>query len=802
MAYVVDFAITENAAGGALSVAAAVPPHDPNDILLVIAAVNGSSTVSMTNTAGTWTQIGTTQTANAGITQAAFWMRADVTDTEVATVNFGTADDYTIKVICIRDVDTTTAVDVSITSNSGAATASQFTSPLITTTTADCLIIYAHALDGSVPQVHPDPGIHHLISSDATGTTANTSSHSSVGWYIQRTAGTTPTPGWTANAASVRCNLTVAFRNRTGGRIPAYIDDVTSPGTVLHSGLHIGTLNNTVVTTTFTSTAAINGKTVGTSTATLGADFGINPYSNALGRTAAITAATALNGYQITFTGNRNLSTGLVMGALIAGSPKMGTYGLGSMAQGGFVVRLGSSATAWNSYQVAAKDTAVTTENRYVFAIEPGYTGSAYGATQGTAVTTTAVSHMQFLLNCPSFATNVYLSDLTQVFTQVVAGGDATFPVNAEGLAEIGRSFRIPVIQKVGAAVLSFAPVQIGGGDAVNFQIDAGAIQFPRRYNADAREIAFHANNNKVGISFSGKSGDVIKLTNSVVTSPTPYFFTINAAATSAATWDFTGTTIVNAAVTLRNVITFDSISFNNCPSMDVSGCSLTNCNIKILATTGNQFVVSGTSSISNCDINTTAISAGVAMTQTATPGVFSSNAFVGSSTTGHAIEITTPGTYSFTGNTFTGYGGTPGDNLTPSSGSTSAAIYNNSGGLVTLQVSGGGSVPSVRNGASATTDIQAAASVTLTGLKADSEVRAYLGTDPATATAIDGTESSGTSFVFSQSAAGLAGYIQIFHVDYQPVYLPLTYSGSDVEIPIQQITDRQYSRGTVFTPG
>lgn len=802
MAYIVDFAITENAAGGAASVAANVPPHDPNDILLVIAAINGSSTVSMTNTGGTWTQIGTTQTANTGITQAAFWMRADVTDAEVATVNFGTPDDYTIKVITLRDVDTTTAVDVSVTSNSGAATASEFTSPSVVTTTADCLIIYAHALDGVTPQVHPDPGIHHLISSDSTGTTAQTSAHSSVGWYIQRAAGTTPTPSWTANAAAVRCNLTVAFRNVSGGRIPAYIDDVISPGAKIHSGTHTGTLNNTVVTTTFTSTANINGKTVAASTATLGADFGINPYSNALGRTAAITAVNSLGGYQITLTGNRNWSTGLIMGALIALSPKSGTFGLGSIAQGGFVVRMGSSATAWNAYQVAAKDTSVTTENRYVFAIEPGYTSTAYGATQGTAVTTTAMSHIQFLMNCPSFAANVYLSDLTQVFTQVVAGGTATFPVDTEGLAQVGRSFRLPVIQKVGSSVLSFAPLQIGGGDAVNFQINAAAIQFPRRYNVDVKEIAYHASDNKIGISFAGKSGDVIKLTNSVVTSPTPYYFEINASATSAATWDFAGLTIVNGTVTLRNVTTFTTLTFSGCPSITVSGVTLTNSSITGVPTTSGSLVVSGTSSISGCQINTTGVSAGNALVVTATPQVFSSTTFTGSGTSGHAIQITSPGTYNLSGLVFTGYGGTGGTNSTPNSGSTSAAIYNNSGGAVIINVSGGGSVPSIRNGAGATTTVNAAASLTLTGLVADSEVRAYVGTNPATATELSGTESSATSFNFSHSVAGQAGYIQVFHVDYQPIIINLTYSGTDSSIPVQQTTDRQYARGSIFTPG
>lgn len=82
---------------------------------------------------------------------------------------------------------------------------------------------------------------------------------------------------------------------------------------------------------------------------------------------------------------------------------------------------------------------------------------------------------------------------------------------------------------------------------------------------------------------------------------------------------------------------------------------------------------------------------------------------------------------------------------------------------------------------------------VTLTGLVTGTEVRAYLGIDPGTATEIDGIDSSGTSFTFSQAVPGQQGYIQIFNTAYQPVRLPITYSASDISIPIQQITDRNY---------
>jgi len=76
----------------------------------------------------------------------------------------------------------------------------------------------------------------------------------------------------------------------------------------------------------------------------------------------------------------------------------------------------------------------------------------------------------------------------------------------------------------------------------------------------------------------------------------------------------------------------------------------------------------------------------------------------------GHAIEITTTGTSTFDGNEFIGYGAT---------GSTDAAIYNNSGGLVTLNLLNVTGVPTVRNGAGASTVAEITTTVKITALDA-----------------------------------------------------------------------------------
>jgi hypothetical protein len=83
---------------------------------------------------------------------------------------------------------------------------------------------------------------------------------------------------------------------------------------------------------------------------------------------------------------------------------------------------------------------------------------------------------------------------------------------------------------------------------------------------------------------------------------------------------------------------------------------------------------------------------------------------------------------------------------------------------------------------------------LTLTGLVAGSEVRAYQGTDPATAIEIGGVESSGTSFTVEYTtAAGEAGYIVVFGLGYQPIRIPITYPSTNSSIPIQQVIDRVY---------
>lgn len=175
-------------------------------------------------------------------------------------------------------------------------------------------------------------------------------------------------------------------------------------------------------------------------------------------------------------------------------------------------------------------------------------------------------------------------------------------------------------------------------------------------------------------------------------------------------------------------------------------------------------------------------------------PNLISGTSFT-SDGTGHAIEIDTAGTYTFSGNTFSGYAGTDG-----STGN--ECIYNNSGGAVTINVGGGGDTPTIRNGAGATTTVNNNKTVTFTGLKDNSEVRIYLSSDGSVVDGIeDATAGSPDDRTFAWSAAAGVVVDYVIH-NWQPgttVYETIrvddyTVPSSDTSIAIQQRVDRNVS--------
>jgi hypothetical protein len=164
----------------------------------------------------------------------------------------------------------------------------------------------------------------------------------------------------------------------------------------------------------------------------------------------------------------------------------------------------------------------------------------------------------------------------------------------------------------------------------------------------------------------------------------------------------------------------------------------------------------------------------------------------------GHAFEIDTPGTYDLQDITFTGYGGTPGSNETPSSGAADAAIFNSSGGVVTINVNGSGNAPSIRNNAVSTTTVVTGLitlSVTVldksTGLAIGTNARVQLLKESDKSVLINaacngsGVASTSISYDSDTDVIGWAREMSLTGTDYTPEDISGKYTSSGLNITV-----------------
>lgn len=619
------------------NLAITLPTHQAGDYFVIFSGMDTGTTTAAGSM--TWAAVtGATQNiTGTGITSSLIYAK---TAGAAETLTITTADAYAIQLIQVRDADQTTPFDVNGNhATNGATLSNTLTSATVVTTTANALVLYFVASEGTATQTHSDPGVMSLASHDSTGGTATTSAASSAAWTIQAVAGTVPAATWSSSLSTTFTRATIAFRNAAGGRVPAYVQFSPAPATRITSAFHIGTVDPTFTfPAALTNIGNVAGKTRTISAAVLGADFGINPYASGISKTSGTVAVTALNGYEINFATARNMTGQLLVGSLIANVPKTGTFSLGTIAQGGSVLAVGTSTTSWNAYQIAASDSVPTPEQRYVFAVQPGFSGTAY-ATGTTSVNPTSVDFFQFIENYPNGTAGVtYLSEFHQANQHIVAGGTTTNPIGPDELVQIGRSYLLPVIQKTGpTSLLSYVPIRVGGGDPVDFMFDFTTLQFPRRANTALKEISFHADNNVVGIEYYGKSGDMIKHTNSTITSPNKYYWRFNALTgnTAIVTYDFSGLQVVGAGqVGLSSVVPLTETSFVQCDEIDISSANtLTSCvfsqstantttegAIRIASTTqaGLQAIVNR---LVNCEFTNNTCNAAIDITYTGTAG-------------------------------------------------------------------------------------------------------------------------------------------------------------------------------------
>jgi len=240
-----------------------------------------------------------------------------------------------------------------------------------------------------------------------------------------------------------------------------------------------------------------------------------------------------------------------------------------------------------------------------------------------------------------------------------------------------------------------------------------------------------------------------------------------------------TAFTLTNiATIDLTDAATLEDSTVIDCGTMTQAGATITNSGFDSPAVaTGNPAILSDDLDlITDCDF----ISGGA----------------------GHAIELTSNhvSPINWDGNKITGYSGTPGSNLVASSGSNDAAIYNNSGKALTINVINGADLPAIRNGAGATTTVVAGL-ITLTVKVLDDSTglplefaRVWLGRDSDKSELInDETDATGIvtaniSFDQDTDVIGWARQMDLIGTDYTQKDIGGQYTSAGLSITVSLV--------------
>lgn len=314
----------------------------------------------------------------------------------------------------------------------------------------------------------------------------------------------------------------------------------------------------------------------------------------------------------------------------------------------------------------------------------------------------------------------------------------------------------LATIQATSQILLRSSIVLGNGIKTSHFDLKGIALEAPAPYTKTlARRFnMFGAAVPEIRVKLS--PSDSINLTGAVLSAAIPYTFVVDAASSPSATYVFQGLTLNGFSAEF------------NAPDVPVDGLLFLNTR-----------KVTSLAQVTNCTFNGPVDLVGLVVPNAS---LVSFCSFEQGTNGGHAIEITQPGSYSFVGNTFEGYG---------LDGTTDAAIYNNSGGQVTLNVSRGGDTPTIRNGIGATTDVVSGAQVSVIGLATGSQVKVVKVSNGDVL--FNGAESGG-QINFSTTFIG-AIRVEARKASSSPYYKPWatqanTISGQTVEITALQELD------------
>lgn len=578
--------------------------------------------------------------------------------------------------------------------NSNSNTAKQ-TLPTMTTDRNNCLLIWAAAADAvSVPSIIE--GACQLIAAKDGSAHAD-----GCAWGFQAVAGTTPAVGMSAMSALVTEKAVIAINPPATGAtvIPGYCaaDSSVYVSPFTGAAFNGDSVPAATITTPFTGT--INGRPLANGGATVTrADTGVNSY-HAMCNFTGVTTNGSFGGIRATMVARTTLASKNLLFHIQPYLPVdiQTTDSVALTGACGVGIGLASTTGNFKVWHVGGSGTSWGTQRHSPCVI---HTDATDGLLQSTGTfDASSITEIGLMVSSKIVAANWLVGSIWALDTCTIAGGNSTYPLD---LPQIVASYadgheRRSAIRQGSSQALILGPVQIGDGgtNPVYLSLDATAIEFPRKYNKTLKEVYYNSIDNYAGLIYYPGASDTITHKNSVISSPSRYKWGLHASASASAAYDFSGLSVIGAGtITLNKAITITGLTINDYSTIDASSLTLTNSIIKGVPASNDSVTTNSTSTFTNCNINVSTVTSGNRWLSTATPNKFSGCTFTGGG--GHALRITAAGSYVLDGNVWTSFG---------ADGTNGAAIYNDSGGSVTLTITNG-SAPTVRNGAGATTTV------------------------------------------------------------------------------------------------
>lgn len=764
---------TETLAEAVNSFEMSIPPgHQADDILIAFVTQDGGGT-AITVTAGGWTQIGTQAAAQAQRT-ALFWKRATSSNEPDFTAT-GAADEWVVCIAAVRGANVTTPIHQFNRTDSVNSTTAWLDSGTVTTTQDHTLLLYCWGFDNIHELVPQNPNDIMMVSraSDLVGCVQI------VGYRNQISAGQTPvvralsevaseggscwviavadsSPSWPSTAPFALDTYTVLCRY--GGITTA---GATAPAFIRHDGVTFENISAV-------SATSIGGFPVGS------AAFSQVDYTDPntpWGGMTGINVPVGVNSPDGVWVGvSHSIPPTDMTGRLFALQFQMSAIFASYFGSQGCIVYFQDSAGSWAAFQLSPRSGMIAGVS-YVAVIDlengPKFDqgeplgpdpinwqdivriGYAYHR-RGTA-TTAAILRIKnaLLIGRAQLVDGSYAAPVTPALLDLALNGWG--PVQLAGVQGRGE-------------VLGKTSFQFGNGVRRTY-VDAGATAYelPFAYDRRLSRRFWQVAEGSCEVRIVASPTDTVFMQSSLYATDTRQIFRLDLDSSWLAAYDFEGASIVGFEVQLNTpMINLQGVTFKDCHQIELFGSTLSECRI-----VGSKAPVA-------------------AVRTNYLPSIYRTH--FESRGSGHAIELTySPGnqSYALEGCTFEGYGANE---------TTDAAIYNNSGTHVTINIPVGDQEPTVRNGVGASTTIQVApTTLSIVGVVPGSDVVVLAAGTTTVLAEADANPTTTFNYQYTYTP-GTSVDVAVYKAGYVPLVVRGYLLGStDALLPVNQVVDRNY---------